>query len=95
MSESQVLLVAGTHGNEVNASWLFDQWENFPELIGTRGLDVFRVIGNPYAREVGKRYINSDLNRCFSPSLLNSPVVRQNSTRLSLGSFVYMERHQL
>ncbi len=72
MSDLQVLLVAGTHGNEINASWLLDQWKKNPGLIKTHGLGFSTVIGNPLARQLCKRYIDRDLNRSFSKDLLNS-----------------------
>ena len=65
MMQLQVLLVAGTHGNEINAIWLFDQWEKSPLLINTHGIKTYQVIGNPEAKKAGKRYIHNDLNRSF------------------------------
>ena len=65
MMQLQVLLVAGTHGNEINGIFLFDQWEKSPYLINTHGIKTFKVIGNPEAKKVGKRYIHQDLNRSF------------------------------
>ncbi len=61
----QVLLVAGTHGNEINGIWLFEQWEKSPFLINTHGIKTYKIIGNPEAKKAGKRYINNDLNRSF------------------------------
>ncbi len=65
MKQLQVLLVAGTHGNEVNSIWLFDEWNKSPFLINTHGIKTCKVIGNPEARKAGKRYIYQDLNRSF------------------------------
>ena len=65
MSAIQVLLVAGTHGNEINPIWLFEQWEKLSILINTYGIETHKVIGNPMAYKAGKRYINNDLNRSF------------------------------
>ena len=65
MMQLQVLLVAGTHGNEINGIWLFDQWEKSPLLINTHGIKTYQVIGNPEAKKAGKRYIHNDLNRSF------------------------------
>ena len=67
MTASDVLLVAGTHGNEVNAPWLLDEWQRTPELIDTHGLTVQPLIGNPDARAANRRYIDRDLNRSFLP----------------------------
>ena len=68
----QVLLVAGTHGNEINAIWLFEEWEKSTCLINTYGIKTFKVIGNPEARKAGKRYIHSDLNRSFKEESFKS-----------------------
>ncbi len=73
MSSFQVLLVAGTHGNEINAPWLFDQWREKPDLIDESGLRVCKVIGNPKARQKVQRYIDRDLNRSFLSRLLELP----------------------
>ncbi len=72
MSKFKLLLVAGTHGNELNAPWIFDQWDKNPSLISTKGLNINKVIGNPSAREKCKRYIDRDLNRSFARELLNN-----------------------
>ena len=68
----QVLLVAGTHGNEINGIFLFDQWEKSPLLINTHGVKTCKVIGNPEAKKAGKRYIDQDLNRSFQEELFLS-----------------------
>ena len=70
MAICDVLVVAGTHGNELNAPWLLDQWEQQPGLIPSEGLEIRRLIGNPEARKAGRRYIDRDLNRCFRSDLL-------------------------
>ena len=72
MSRFQVLLVAGTHGNEINAPWLIDQWVNKPALVNTHGVKLLSVIGNPAARKAGLRYLDRDLNRSFRSDLLVS-----------------------
>ncbi|WP_320675361.1 aspartoacylase [Prochlorococcus sp. MIT 1341] len=71
MSSLQVLLVAGTHGNEINAPWLFEQWLKRPDLIDVFGLRTVKVLGNPIACQKGKRYLDRDLNRSFSQDLLS------------------------
>lgn len=70
--QPQVLLVAGTHGNEINGIWLFEQWKKSPFLINTHGIKTIKVIGNPDAKKAGTRYIDKDLNRSFlAESLLS------------------------
>ena len=68
----QVLLVAGTHGNEINGICLFEEWEKSPFLINTHGIKTYKVIGNPEAKKACKRYINNDLNRSFLTESLSS-----------------------
>ena len=72
MAELQVLLVAGTHGNEINGIWLFDEWNKSSFLINTHGIKTIKVIGNPEAKKAGKRYIHHDLNRSFQEELFSS-----------------------
>ena len=67
---AQVLVVAGTHGNERNAPWLLEHWRRQPEALQRHGLDVALVLGNPAAHKANQRYVERDLNRCFAPELL-------------------------
>ena len=77
MSRVQVLLVAGTHGNELNAPWLFSQWSHKEDLIKNNGISLSRVIGNQAALESCKRYIDRDLNRSFTSELLEARTSNQ------------------
>ena len=70
MAASDVLVVAGTHGNELNAPWLLQQWNHQPDLINSAGLSIQRLVGNPQAQAAMRRYIDRDLNRSFRPDLL-------------------------
>jgi len=63
-------VVAGTHGNEINAPWLLDQWRRDPARAPRSALAVQWLIGNPAARAAGRRYLERDLNRSFDPALL-------------------------
>lgn len=75
MVRPRVLVVAGTHGNEINGPWLLDQWRQHPALIDSEGLDVQLAIGNPAACAQGRRYLDRDLNRSFRPDLLKKASV--------------------
>ncbi|MFZ0408359.1 MAG: succinylglutamate desuccinylase/aspartoacylase family protein, partial [Cyanobium sp.] len=66
----KVLLVAGTHGNELNAPWLFDAWQRSPSCRPACDLALVLAIGNPAARAAGRRYLQRDLNRSFDPERL-------------------------
>ncbi len=76
MTTLQILLCAGTHGNEINAPWLLDHWERDKGLINTFGLNIIPLKTNPKAIDLGKRYLNRDLNRCFQKELINSNDIR-------------------
>ncbi|WP_028953778.1 aspartoacylase [Synechococcus sp. CC9616] len=71
MTASDVLLVAATHGNELNAAWLLEQWQQQPSLLDDHGLGLQRVIGNPAARNANRRYVDRDLNRSFQQERLD------------------------
>ena len=68
-----MLVVAGTHGNERNAPWLLEHWRQQPGALAASGLALELAVGNPAALAAGVRYIQRDLNRCFSASLLDDP----------------------
>lgn len=72
---ARVLLVGGTHGNEINAPWLLRRWRDLggPPLPAQTPLTVACEIGNPAALARGLRYIDRDLNRCFRQDLLDQP----------------------
>ncbi len=78
MPSPRVLLVAGTHGNEINAPWLLEQWQQQPQFIQTHGCEVLPVIGNPAAYAKGCRYLDRDLNRSFQPDLLRQAGSERN-----------------
>ena len=69
-AKGKVLLVAGTHGNELNAPWLFDAWQRDPSRRPACDLELVLAIGNPAARAAGRRYLERDLNRSFDPDRL-------------------------
>ncbi|MCP9772763.1 aspartoacylase [Synechococcus sp. Tobar12-5m-g] len=73
MAAGRVLVVAGTHGNERNAPWLLEHWRQQPAALEASALALELAIGNPAALAAGVRYIQRDLNRSFSLSLLDDP----------------------
>ncbi|MBM5807456.1 MAG: aspartoacylase [Cyanobacteria bacterium M_surface_10_m2_179] len=81
MGQSRVLVVAATHGNERNAPWLFQQWRAQPALLNTAGLALQLEIGNPDALAANRRYLDRDLNRCFTPELLGDPSRREREVQ--------------
>jgi aspartoacylase len=68
MSLSQIRRVAiagGTHGNELTGIYLIKKFQNLPHLVQRSSFETVTFIANPQAYEIGKRYFDTDLNRCF------------------------------
>ena len=71
MIDKKLLIVSGTHGNELNPIMAVDKFRN---LISASQNNYFEfILGNPLACEKGLRYLDKDLNRSFDfeKSLLN------------------------
>jgi len=62
----RVLIVGGTHGNELTGVYTTKKFERHPVLIDRPSFETFTLIGNPNAVAAGTRYIDHDLNRCFN-----------------------------
>lgn len=58
-------LIGGTHGNELIGVYLINKFKNNPSLIQRDSFKTITLLGNPKAIEAGRRYIDTDLNRCF------------------------------
>ena len=67
MTVQRILIVSGTHGNEINPVWAVKQF-NRKENSLNNGIEYEFIIGNPAAYEKGCRYIDVDLNRSFKES---------------------------
>ena len=67
MTDKKILIVSGTHGNELNPVWAVKKFRN---LISTspQSKSFEFTLGNPKALEEGLRYIDIDLNRSFNIS---------------------------
>jgi len=65
----RLLLVGGTHGNERTAPWILQCWAAQPGLLASP-LPTTTCIGNPQAYGANRRYMDRDLNRCFTEALL-------------------------
>lgn len=62
---SRVALVGGTHGNEFTGVYLIDKFEKSPELVTRSTFETVTLLANPEALKLVKRYVDTDLNRCF------------------------------
>lgn len=65
-----VALVGGTHGNELTGIHLLRRWERNPEEVNRSSFNSRLFMGNPEAFRAGRRYVETDLNRCFRRDLL-------------------------
>ncbi|MBW4562169.1 MAG: aspartoacylase [Mojavia pulchra JT2-VF2] len=69
----RVVIVGGTHGNELIGIYLVKKFEEMPKLIQRESFESYTLIANPKAYEIGKRYVDTDLNRCFQRQDLENP----------------------
>ncbi len=75
-SISRVLIVGGTHGNELIGVYLIQKLERHPQSIQRSSFETMTLWANPQAFAANCRYVDLDLNRCFRRSDL------QNLSRL-------------
>ncbi|XP_016141383.1 aspartoacylase [Sinocyclocheilus grahami] len=71
----RVAIFGGTHGNEMSGITLVNMWIQNSAEIERNGLVVKPFISNPRAVEKCTRYIDTDLNRAFTPENLSAPDV--------------------
>ncbi|MDR1758963.1 MAG: aspartoacylase [Fibrobacter sp.] len=69
-----ILIVGGTHGNELTGVKLIEKWEKRSEKIRDLcpSAQVKLLLANPKAVLLGRRYKDRDLNRSFSEDSLAS-----------------------
>jgi len=68
---SSVLLVGGTHGNELTGIHLVRHWQKQKIENQFKDFQLTYLIANPQAIEANQRYVDHDLNRCFKHSDLS------------------------
>jgi succinylglutamate desuccinylase len=67
-----VAIVGGTHGNEFTGTTAIKQWQANDQDLQGYGLDIQCLLANVKAHQQTKRYIDQDLNRCFTFSDLQN-----------------------
>ncbi|MEH2196203.1 MAG: aspartoacylase [Nostoc sp.] len=78
----RVAIVGGNHGNELTGVHLVKRFQQYPSLINRSSFETLALLGNLKAIEEGKRYIDKDLNRCFTnQSLQNIQLSSYEDTR--------------
>ena len=70
MQMRRVAIVGGTHGNELTGAYLVKKFAASPELIQRSSFESTALLANPLAFAACQRYMERDLNRCFSPDNL-------------------------
>jgi aspartoacylase len=75
MKIRSVLVVGGTHGNERTGIALVEQWAGDPSFLARPSLATDLLLANPAAAELNRRYLDRDLNRCFSAGDLADPTL--------------------
>ena len=61
----RVLIVGGTHGNEFTGAYIVKKLEQYPEQVRRSTFETVTLLANPKAFATVRRYIDTDLNRCF------------------------------
>ncbi|KAG8587730.1 hypothetical protein GDO81_005765 [Engystomops pustulosus] len=69
---SRVVIFGGTHGNEMSGVALAKHWLKEPSELQRKTFVAEPCLANPLAVEKCVRYVDSDLNRCFSEEILSS-----------------------
>ncbi|OUL26646.1 aspartoacylase [Nostoc sp. T09] len=77
----RVVIVGGTHGNELTGIYLVKKFERSPHLIQRSSFESLTLIANPRAYAIGKRYVDTDLNRCFLRQDLENPNLSNYETQ--------------
>ena len=67
-----VAIVGGTHGNEFTGPHLLRHWKNRANDITRPSFTTSLYVGNPKAFIENRRFIDEDLNRCFSNNMLEN-----------------------
>jgi succinylglutamate desuccinylase len=69
----RVLLVGGTHGNELTGIYLIRRFQQSPHLVSRPSFETMTLLSNPEAIAAGVRYIDQDMNRCCDRAHLELP----------------------
>ncbi len=72
-SIQRVALVGGVHGGELTGVFLAKKFQQFPLQIQRNGVETVSLLANKKAIAMGRRYIDTDLNRAFNPQDLENP----------------------
>ncbi|XP_063810033.1 N-acyl-aromatic-L-amino acid amidohydrolase (carboxylate-forming)-like [Pseudophryne corroboree] len=88
---SRVVVFGGTHGNEMSGVTLAKHWLTNPSELHRKTFTVEPCLANPQAVQKCVRFIDKDLNRCFSKELLNSPVAESDPYEVKRAREIYQK----
>ncbi|MBL1179221.1 MAG: aspartoacylase [Pantanalinema sp. GBBB05] len=77
----RVVIVGGTHGNELTGIYLVKKFQKYPHLLHRKSLECATLLANPKAIAANRRYIDRDLNRCFANGDLANPALTSYEDR--------------
>ncbi len=77
----RVLLIGGTHGNELTGIYLIRRFQQFPWLVSRPSFETVTLLSNPEAIAAGVRYIDQDMNRCCDRAHLDLPEPADSEVR--------------
>jgi len=72
---NRAAIVGGSHGNELTGVYLVKKFQQYPNLINRPSFETIALLGNPKAIQEGRRYIDTDLNRCFTNQALQNSLL--------------------
>ncbi|MEM8564762.1 MAG: succinylglutamate desuccinylase/aspartoacylase family protein, partial [Pseudomonadota bacterium] len=67
----RVVIVGGTHGNELTGVQLVRRLRASPQELERESFKAETFLANESAIAENRRYLEQDLNRCFSNALLD------------------------
>lgn len=70
---SRVAVCGGTHGNEMTGVYMVREMQK-QKVDQTGSVSITAVLSNPRAVDACRRYVEKDMNRCFTTALLSSPI---------------------
>ena len=80
---TKVAIVGGTHGNEITGVHLVTTYQNNPHLVYRHSFETLCLHANPKAIRQKTRYVDTDLNRCFTCKDLNDPNLQHHEAILA------------
>ncbi|MEO1433030.1 MAG: aspartoacylase [Cyanobacteria bacterium J06633_8] len=82
-SIKRVALIGGTHGGELTGVFLVKKFQQSPQMIQRDGVETISLIANEKAIAMGRRYIDTDLNRTFKREDLENPKLNNHEQLLA------------